>query len=399
MSNHDLPSYLTALAIEELEVSTINNEVIQQHETISDALANTIYLDKIQAVVSDSGELSQMAMSSINLAVESICQNLGAPVYKYINTLSVESLTTESYKRVAFEDVQIFVKDLWTKIKESVNKLWDKVNEFWQNNFSSLGKIKAALDIVLDQVNKQYKRDTPEEASNPDINLLHNFNNGKDIDQRTVDGFVNAHYTVFNTMDELIRNTRHFNKFVKYLTQDDFDNDVDAVLENISKNFIKRTYRLGCEQSPMITGEFITIEYVQPENAFDIEFMSDEQKVDAKDNAKLFMLDKDKLRNVINKTIAVIRETIKYRDVQVELQKEFNNLTSIYDKHIEDHGIVIDYDDMHRSNTNLLKNYKKTIRVIYRINVSIPKILGTIITSNVKLARSVVQYSHFCLTH
>lgn len=399
MQKNSLSICIAELAIEDLEISTINNELTDNHETISDALANTRYIDNIQDIVTDSNELSQSAMKSINLAIESIYQNLGAPVYKYMNTLSLESLNTYSYKRIAFEDIQIFVKDLWVKIKESVNKLWEKINEFWQNNFSSLGKIKATLDAVLVQINEQYKRNTIEQATNPDVNLIHSFNNGKDIDQKTIDGFINAHYNAFNTMDELVKNTRHFNKFAKNLNQDDFENEVDDILENITKNFISRTYRLGSEQAPIITGRFITIEYVKPENTFDIEFMTDEHKVDPKDGAKLYMLEKDKLRNVVNKTLVIIRETIKYRDIQSELQKEFNNLTAIFDKHMDNHGIVMDFDYMHNNNTKLLKNYKKTIRAIYRINVSIPKILGTLITSNIKLARSVVQYSHFCLIH
>ena len=399
MRINPLPAYLAALAVEDLEISAINNEVVQQHEAIDDALANTVYIENIQDVVTNSNEISPVAMQTINLAVESICHNLGASPTKYINTFATEGLSSTSFKKIAFEDVQVFVKDLWTKIKESVNNLWEKVNEFWKNHFSSLNKIKAALEAALTQVNESYKRDSAEETDKPEASLLHSFNNGKDVDQKTLDGFVNAHYSVFNVLDELIRNTRHFNKFVKNLTQSDFDNEVDSVLQNITKSFNSRTYRLGNEQAPMISGEFITVEYIQPENTFDIEFIHDQQKVQPKDNARLFMLDKDRLKMVINKTIAIIRETIKYKDVQTELQKEFNHLTSVYDKHIEDNGIVIDFDDIQHSNTKLLKNYKKTIRVIYRINVSIPKILGTAITSNVKLARSVVQYSHFCLTH
>jgi len=394
-----LSDYLAELAVENLEISIANNEITQQHETISDALINSVHLDNIQNVIHTSKEFSRFSMHATNLAIESICQNLGAPIDKYINTFSLENLTSDSYKQIAFEDVQMFIKDLWIKIKESVNRLWEKVTEFWHNNFSTLNKVKAALDAALIQVNEQYKRNTVEEAANPDINLLSNFNNGKDVNQKTIDGFITAHHNALNTIDELIQNTRYFNRFTKYLTQSNFENETEDILKSIKKNFINRTYRLGSEQAPIITGSFITIEYTQPENTFDIKFTSNVQKVDSKNDAKLFMLDKDKLRNVINKTTSVIREILKYRDIQNDLQKEFNKLISTYDKHIENQGFLIDFDNLQQSNTNLLNNYKRTIRTIYHVNISMPKVLGTFIISNIKLARSVVQYTHFCLTH
>lgn len=399
MQTIPLSAFLADLAVEDLEISTINNEISQQHETIEDAIANSVYIENVQEVVTNADEISKVGMQSINMAIESIFINLGAPIDKYLNTWCFESLTSDTYSKMALEDMQVFVKDLWTKIKESVNKLWEKVNEFWKNHFSALNKIKVALETALKQVNDNYTRSAQELSDKSDTSIVSSFNNGKSIDQKTISDFVNSHFNMFSTLDELVRNTQHFNKFAKNMRQDDFENEVDGTLTSLTKNFVSRSYRLGTDDAPLITGEFITVEYVQPEESGDIEFMPNVEKMDAADEQKIYLLDKEKLKSIISKTLTIIRETMRYKETQETLQREFNVLTDTFDKHIDEQGIVMDFDDMHHNNSKLLKNYKKTIRVIYRINVSIPKILGTAITSNVKLARSVVHYTQFCLTH
>lgn len=403
MSNLSLSAYLADLAVEELEIRTINNEVIQQQETISDALVTSLYVDNIQDVVSESyvskTELSKTTMHCINLAVENICHNLGANTSKYIRTLSVESYTSDSYKTVALEDINIFIKDLWVKIKDSVNNLWNKVNEFWKNHFSALNKIKVALESALQDVNDKYQKTEASVSNKEDSMILNSFNDGGDVDQRALETFILAHYHSFNTVDEIIKHTKHFNHFVKNLTQNDFDSDINYILDNLSKNFVGRIFKLGTDKAPMVTGEYITIEYVKPENNNDLDLIHSVEKIEPNQNRKIYIVSKSHLKTLILKTLDIIKETIKYKDIQTTLQKEFNQLTSIYDGHIERNGLIMDYDHINNKNTVLLKNYKKTIRLIYRINSSMPKILGAVITSNVKLARSVVNYTHFCLTH
>ena len=69
-----LPIYLSSLATEELEVATIQNEVIERHDATSDALATSIFVDNIQGVVSDitdSNSISHITLQSINLAIVS----------------------------------------------------------------------------------------------------------------------------------------------------------------------------------------------------------------------------------------------------------------------------------------------------------------------------------------
>lgn len=395
--------YYTNLAIEELEITSINNEIVQQHDVISDALVNSVYIDNIQNVVSESYvskiELSGTAMRCINLAIESICQNLGANSNKYINTLSVECYSSENYKTVALEDMSIFIKELWVKIKNSINDLWEKVNEFWNNHFSSLVKIKSVLETALKDVNEKYNVTNIRLSDKTDIHILNSFNNGKDIDAKTLEAFITTHYHLFNTIDELVKHTKHFNKFASNLNQSDFDTKVDYILENLTKNFLGRIFKLGTDSLPLITGEYKTIEYVRAENDSDLTLMYDTDKVDNVEDRKIYVIDKQHLKTFIVKTLDIIAHTIKLKEIQDNLQKEFEQLTSIYDKHIEKNSLVIDYDDITNNKSALMLNYKKTIRMVYRVNSSIPKIFGSVILSNVKLARSVVNYSHFCLAH
>lgn len=396
MSNTKILSVLANLAQEELEVNQIQNEVIERHDATSDALATSIFADNIQSVVSDIGDsepLSYITLQSIQLAIESICQNLGANKDKYF------SLSTESYsKQVVLEDMKLFVNDLWSKIKKSIEELWNKIAEFWNDNFASLNKIKAALENALEEVSSKYKNSSQVVSDKMDEHILVNFNNGEDINDRTLVSFISAHYNNFNTIDSLVKNTKYFNKNVKCISQNDFESGVQNVLEHICKEFTAHTFKLGTERSPMISGEYIDIDYVMADGA-DIQFNAETNKVDFDDNRRIYLVPASHLKTVIMKALDIIKQTMLYKETQTQLQAEFNNVTKIYDSHMHNNGLVIDFDDISQNKSKLMVNYKTTLRLIYRINSSIPKLLGTMIVSNVKLARSIANYSHFCLTH
>lgn len=387
---------LLDLAEEELEVSKIQNEVIERHDITSDALATSIFTDNIQSVVSDINNaepISHITMQSINLAIESICQNLGAKSSNYF------TLSTESYsKEIVLEDMRIFVDDLWSKIKKSIEELWNKIGEFWNDNFASLNKIKTALENVLKEVNEKYKNSSQTVSDKTDEHILLNFNNGEDINDRTLINFISAHYNNFNTIDKLVKNTKYFNKHVKELNQSDFESDVNNLLDHICKDFTSHTFKLGTERTPMISGEYIDIDYIM-ENGNDIQFNTETNKIDFDNNRRIYLITASHLKTIIMKALDIIKQTMHYKETQHQLQTEFSNVTKIYDNHIQKNGLVIDYDEINQNKTKFTINYKTTLRLIYRINSSIPKLLGAMIVSNVKLARSVATYSHFCLTH
>lgn len=396
-----LPVYLSNLAIEELEIATIQNEVVERHETINDALAASVFADNIQSVISDievsNPEMTTVTMQSINLAIESICKNLGANPNRYFSLSN--SVSIEQYKIISLEDMKLFVNDLWKKIKDSVNELWKKIAEFWNDNFASLNKIKASLEAALDQVNTQYNRNEQTLSSKIDNHILINFNNGDDITDRTLISFVGAHYHNFNTIDELVKHTKYFNKHIRSITQSELDTEITDILEHICKDFTTHTFKLGTERAPMVTGEYITIDYIMVKSETDIELDSTTNKIDQDENRKIYLVNKSNLKTMILKTLDIIKETMRYKEIQKQLQDEFNQVTKTYDDHISKNGLIIDYDDMNNKKTKLMVNCKNIIRLIYRINSSIPKLMGTMIMSNVKLARSVGTYSHFCLTN
>lgn len=395
------PVYLSNLAIEELEIATIQNEVIERHETINDALATSVFADNIQSVISDievsNPEMTTVTMQSINLAIESICKNLGANPNRYFSLSN--NISIEQYKTISLEDMKLFVNDLWKKIKDSVNELWKKIAEFWNDNFASLNKIKASLEAALDQVNTQYNRNEQTLSSKIDNHILINFNNGDDITDRTLISFVGAHYHNFNTIDELVKHTKYFNKHIRSITQSELDTEITDILEHICKDFTTHTFKLGTERAPMVTGEYIAIDYIMVKSETDIELDSTTNKIDQDENRKIYLVNKSNLKTVILKTLDIIKETMRYKEIQKQLQDEFNQVTKTYDDHISKNGLIIDYDDMNNKKTKLMVNCKNIIRLIYRINSSIPKLMGTMIMSNVKLARSVGTYTHFCLTN
>ena len=402
MSDNLLSALEAEICIEEAMFGAIFAEVKEKEEIINDAIDTSNKLDNVQSLVIEcyNNELSSTSKKCINLTLETICNNLGANPDKFFDVLSLENLEGNKYQQVALENTSVFIKELWIKIKNSIEELWNKVADFWNDNFASLNKIKKSLETILLQISGDYKVTQPIKTNYNEKSLLSSFSNkSNDIDAKTIEGFIIAHFNSFNSLDDLVKYTKQFNIHVKSMNDSDFESEMSYILDHLCKNFIGRTFRFGSENSPMIGGHYTNLEFTSDEDTNDLTISSEIEQLDFTENRNIWIIEKNKLQVLIKKTIDIIKETIKYKEAQEALQKEFVSLTNTYDKHIEKNSLLNDYDQINGNKTNLLINYKKTIRLIYRINSNIPKIFGMVILSNVKLARSIVSYSNFCLRH
>lgn len=398
MSNLLLSAEEAEICIEEAVLMGVLSEVINQEETITDALNTSNQLDSVQSIVTEcyKDELSETSKKCINLALETICENLGADHKKFFDMLSLENLSGNKFQQLALESTSVFIKELWSKIKSSIDELWNKINDFWNDNFSSLNKIRKSLESILEQISGNYKVTSPIKTNHNDQAILSNFsNNSNDIDSKTLIGFITAHYHSFNSLDELVKYTKQFNVNTRNMSESDFESDMEYILDHLCKNFIGRSFRFGSDKAPLVGGHYTNLEFVTDNN--DLIITSDIEQLDHTENRNIWIIDKSNLQTLVRKTLDIIKETIHYKESQELLRKEFINLTKTYDKYIEKNSLIVDYDEISGNKSNLLTNYKKTIRLIYRINSNIPKIFGMVILSNVKLARSVVNYSNFCL--
>lgn len=371
------------IAIEQVKLLEISNSIEQKYDIINDALNTTKQIDDILNVIStNNNNISSISTEAINLAISCIYENLGAKSYLF----SIENYNSYS-SNIALENINNFIKKLWEKIKMTIDSLWDKLNDFWYNNFHSLNKIKKSLLQLLQKIDNQYTLTSNQLAKEPEYNLYLYFNNSKNIDDKAIEEFLNTHNHNFNRLDEIAKYSKYFNKYVRSLNDSDFENDIDYLLVGLCKDFTRKPFKFGDEKYPIINGEYITIEYVYNEENNNIELVHNKEKLgnNINETNKIYLISKNKLRSIIKRTIEIIDNTIKYKDVQEDIQKEFKELIKVYDNIIaKDEPVLKD-------------NHKKVLKLIYKINSSIPGIFSIIILSNVKLARSIAYYANYCL--
>lgn len=380
----------TTLAEECLKVSAICSEIASRHVAIEDALSASYQLEHLHEVLLvasiDSSYLSPITARSTQIAIEAICANVGMPIAKLYNNVSTESLDPIKQVTLALENSTSFITELWAKIKTSISDLWVKLNDYWENNFSALNNIKSALERTLKQVTAEYKNPTSLVSEIKDGRLFSSFNSRSDITEKTLDEFITTHEHNFTKLDEILKYAKQFNLYAKGINASDFDRDIDPVLISLCRDFIRRPFRFGSKDYPIVGGEFITLEYELDEEAMDLNVSTDKDHLDLiEEGNRLFLVSNNKLKGLLKKTIDIIHTTTEYKAKQHAAQNEFDALIKAYDK--------ILYND----NTDLNKNYKKALKFIYRINSSIPGIFGLVILTNVKLARSISSYSALCL--
>lgn len=385
------------IAIAQVPLIETNNEILELQDIVTEGLNTSLLVDNLKSIVYTKKE-SELSIECLKLSMSIIYENIGAKYY----TTSLEDYTINN-QSIAIESMNNFVKELWVKIKTSIIKLWDKVSDFWNNNFSSLNKIKSSLESTLLQIEMSYKVNSTTISKTEDKNILDSFNNSKDVDEKTLENFIVAHELNFNKINELLKHTKHFNGHIKSIAQSEFNSDIDSLLGSLSKDFTYHPFRFGQRNYPIVGGEYVTIEYSFDKETSDINVSTEKEKIESDENRDIYLINNNKLKGLIRKTLNIINETIKYKEIQKSIEKEFNNLIAVYDKLIIHHDfeskdLVEHYDKVsaiHDKDNNI--NYKKIIRLVYRINSSIPGLFGIVVLSNVKLARSIVHYSNYCL--
>ena len=365
------------LATEELKFTEINASIESLQYVITEALDSTRQIDKLSELISSNNNPTSISIEAINLTISTIYENLGATRYAF----STESISNE----IALENINEFVQKLWVKIKETLDDLWNKVSDFWNDNFASLTKIKRSLESVLLRVRYEYEINNPKVVGKENQPLKNLFGSDENIDDKSIEKIINTHRINFNILDSIINHTKHFNKHIKTISNSEFEHGVDYLFQSLCKEFIRHPFRFGEERHPIVNGEYLTLEYNYDEESHDINLTTDKQKVEIAENIEILAISKHRLEYIIKQTLDIISSTFKYKSIQEGIKKEFDDLTRVYDKMIES------------GEPDLNGEHKKVIRLVYRINSSIPGVFGVVILSNVKLARGVVNYAEFCM--
>ena len=375
--------YYHSLEDVQLEFQSLDHVIAHQTEITQDGINISSSANELRSLLENKldtdGEISPVCMEAIKIAIQAIYSNVGA---RY----SLEDYNGTSFSEYALETLSVFVKELWTKVKTSIQNLWDKVSQFWEDNFSALKSVRKTLDHALTVIQKEYKITSERQTVRISDPLLHAFNSKKNLDSVLVESFINTHLGNFERLDEIIERTRYFNNHVRAIRKEDFEKDIESQLIAISEKLTSRVFKFGHDVRPIIGGDYISVEYNFDAGSADMNIAVDKTTLPVdNDKRETYITEQNKLKSLVKRTIDVIDETIKYADIRKKAQKEFDDLIHVYDK------VMLEGD------STISKNVNKTIKLIYKINSCMPGFFSLVVLSNVKLAKSVVNYAGLCV--
>lgn len=364
----------------QLKFQAVYNSVADQTEATQDGIRVSSYCEQLTTLLTDNTDtMSSLGMESIRIALQAIYSNVGA-------AYSCESYAESHFRQHALEDLLGFVKELWTRVKTSIQTLWDKVSQFWEDNFSALQSVRKHLQHAMVVVQQEYKVNSSKQSLRISDTVLNAFCTKKDVDDVIVSSFVMTHMSNFERLDEIINRTKYFNQHVKTISKETFERDVDSYLISITEKLTSRVFKFGLDVRPIIGGDYISVEYNFEPGSVDLKIDVNKTTLPSDlDRREIYTADQQKLKGIIKHTIDVIDETIRYAHIREQAQKEFDGLIHAYDKLIIEGDVAIN------------KNVNKAIKLIYKINSCMPGFFSLVVLSNVKLAKSVMTYANLCM--
>jgi len=275
--------------------------------------------------------------------------------------------------KIALEGVGEFLKDLWKKIKAALVRLVEKAKAFWDKHFSSLGRVKKALEATKQKVSessgKLKDKAYVEEAPSA---LVEAFAGDKDITDKVVDAYISAHAALAGQADKLGAKVKDIN---------------DDITAGKDSKVVKLELEFGSESAPLVGGAFIkyTLE-TDDEGSVDVEV---ERETITKKESKLgiSVADKKVVQDLVKKTIDVINATVKRKDAAEKKQAEVNKLMLALEKAVNDSARTEDE----------LKAVRKLVKTAYKLNAKTATVDGEVFAANIKLAKAVIGYASFAV--
>jgi len=370
------------LAQEELDTLLTNKDISSLTEIVNDGINYTLQLESLQSLLISKDINSQVSLNSFNIAIETIASNLGVQRSRIIPIITLESINSKS--NMALEDLDTFLQELWIKIKTTVLDLFEKLEQYWDNNFSSLSRVRKTLDDIKAEVSEKYKNSNTVEISTSLTNSLKLFNHTVLVNDKFLDNLTYSHENSILTIKDLTKHINYFNQHVKDVTDSDLDNGVSDLLSSVTKQLTDRTFKLGTIDKPSITGEYIEVEYLLEESK-STQVIVTKETLSTIDDVKIFLIPVSKLKAILNRVIYIIDATIELKKEQDKLKKNFSELTKVFDIKLKS------VDNSH------ISQFKLVINSVCRINGNMPTLYSFVVSNNVKLARAIVNYSKFCI--
>jgi hypothetical protein len=376
----------------------------EQAEAIDEGIEAADQLEEVQELVKDSVEngegLNPVAAEAVRIAVEAICTRIGANPKSVYTLYATENFKSASSRKantaIALEGIGDFLKNLWEKIKASLSSLWDKITAFWNKHISNLGRLLKALEASKNKAAQLKGNPTLESVEVPS-SLRNVFPTTGSLDVDKVKKYLtnvsnlisssnaaNTINTIYSFTTELVNATQSTSSI-----KDEANKVYDKFgITNNGLNIV-----IGTVTDCMPGGHYTTINLKVEEEGTpgDEEYklsIDEDSGVVTNDNNKnkLEVANKDKIKDLLTATIAMVKEAIKYNSKVTNRAKTTNdNIKKIN-------------NFMTKSTaTDDIQAVKRVLKGFYALNTQSSKIESKIISYVVSGGRGSLIFANACM--
>ena len=379
----------------QVEVEQEVAEAAQDSEAIEEGIGAADQLEQVEDVVAgavEEGEgLDPVAAESIRIAVEAICARVGANPKAVYSLYARENFASASSRKAntkfALEGIGEFLKDLWKKIKGALTRLMEKAKAFWEKHFSTLGRVKKALESAKAKVSESSgKLKDKAHIEEAPSSLVEAFAGKDDISVAVVKKYIAAHRACTKSADDLGAGISKLNDLAEKAAAAGGE-EIKNALEMLAAS---EEVHFGTEAAPLIGGTFITFKLEADRGEGDLTVEVEREHVESKEaKLGLSVADKAGLQDVIKDTLTVISDAAKAKEKQAKIDAAFSKLMLAIEKSVNKASESTSGEEV--------KAMRKLVKIIYKANAKAPSLSAELLALNIKLAKSVLGFTAVCL--
>jgi len=383
----EAPAEVGEIADVQTEVEPEVADVAEQTEAIDEGMDAADQMEQVEDVVEQAAEgegLDPVAADAVKVAVEAICARIGAnpkAVYSLYATENFQSASSrKANTKIALEGIGEFLKDMWKKLKAALIKLWQKAKAFFDKHFSSLARVKKALESMKAKVSassgKISEKAYIEEAPS---SLAEAFAGKSDISASTVEAYVAAHTEAARATSEI---------------SDAGDTAAKAGIKAIEGKAkvelakLTGVYNLGTAEKPLIGG--MIIKYTISADDEEVSVEVEREQIDRETKVGVSIPEKAALTKALSDTLNLINADMKDKSSFDKKEAEFNKNMIAIEK-------AINATVENKESAEAAKEARKAIKLVYKANARVPGITAEKMAMDVRLAKAVIGFAAFCV--
>lgn len=331
------------VAMEEVEAYEATDEMladadqdIELAEDIEDTVTDTESLGELyeeasnEAAEEGSEGMEPVTALSIRATLRVIANNTGIPMPKVCSAITKQSFNGGTKLRIANTKIVLAgIKDvlveLWEKIKAGLKLLWKRITDFWKKHFSTLGRLKKALESGLKKAKslKGTPDYTKEVKAGSGLNNL--FIESGELDVKLIGDYFSRHKEASKETSNYISGMNQWLEDVIALKDGPRPPNVSGI---------------GSDKKTLAGGVWFKVEVDEAEDekegtAAKLSMTREIEQTEASDERKITVASKSQMETILKAAIECVKDTMKHGE-------EFGKLEKKYQKNVEELNKAID---------------------------------------------------------